>query len=129
MPLNHPIERAIVLGTSQGQDVVTVAHIPPGTRTLESNMEDKLVGRLNPPTAQGIATTTQVPISRPMAVIVNKSPFGRTYSSGSMYSIVSRQHVGHSSLGMPPWYSPRNVAPPTTASMITSLTRSSKPQT
>src|SRR5687768_16495402 len=30
---------------------------------------------------------------------------------------------------MPPWYSPRNLAPPTTTSMITSLTRSSTPQT
>src|SRR5688500_17681716 len=43
--------------------------------------------------------------------------------------MVSPLQPGHPSLGMPPWYSPRNLAAPTATSMIASLTRSSAPQT
>ena len=49
--------------------------------------------------------------------------------SCSMYTIVSPLHPGHPSVGIPPVYSPRNLAAPTATSMMASLTSISSPQT
>src|SRR6266446_10976554 len=51
------------------------------------------------------------------------------YGSCSTYAMVSPLHPGQSICGMPPRYSPRNLAAPTTTSMIASLTNISSPQT
>src|SRR6266446_5362990 len=43
--------------------------------------------------------------------------------------MVSPWHPGHPSVGMPPVYSPRNLAAPTATSLLTALTSSAAPQT
>src|SRR5262245_37527468 len=44
-----------------------------------------------------------------------------------MYTMVSPLHPGHPSVGMPPIYSPRNLAAPIATSIMTSLTSISSP--
>src|SRR5438128_11897763 len=44
-----------------------------------------------------------------------------------MYTMVSPLHPGHPSVGMPPVYSPRNLAAPTATAMMASLTSISSP--
>jgi Hsp70 protein len=51
------------------------------------------------------------------------------YGSCSTYSMVSPLHPGHPSVGIPPRYSPRNLAAPIATSMMASLTHISSPQT
>jgi hypothetical protein len=46
-----------------------------------------------------------------------------------MYAMVSPWHPGHPSAGIPPVYSPRNVAAPIATSMMASLTSISSPHT
>ena len=38
------IEGAVILGTAQGQHLIAVELIPPGSRALEPYMADELVG-------------------------------------------------------------------------------------
>ena len=51
------------------------------------------------------------------------------YGSCSTYSMVSPLHPGHPIVGIPPVYSPRNLAAPMATSMMASLTSISSPQT
>ena len=51
------------------------------------------------------------------------------YGSCSTYSMVSPLHPGHPIMGIPPVYSPRNVAAPIATSMMASLTSISSLQT
>src|SRR4051812_39311054 len=51
------------------------------------------------------------------------------YGSCSMYSMVLPLHPGHPIVGIPPIYSPRNLAASTATSPMASLTNISSPQT
>src|SRR5262249_42753274 len=65
------------------------------------------------------------PSSSPTLVNLCSGPvFGVHYT---MYTMVSPLQPGHPSVGMPPVYSPRNLAAPTATSMIASLTSISSP--
>ena len=56
IPLKDPLAGALVPGAAQRQHVIAIGQIPPGARAFEAHMADKLIGRLNPSTAQGIAS-------------------------------------------------------------------------
>src|SRR5262245_45609712 len=58
----HLIESPIILGTAQGQHLITVGFIPPGPRALEPHMTNELIRRFDAPTAQWIASATKLAI-------------------------------------------------------------------
>jgi hypothetical protein len=55
IPLEYPIERAVILGAAKRQHFIAVGLIPPGSRALEAHMTQAFVRRFDPPTAQRIA--------------------------------------------------------------------------
>ena len=61
--------------------------------------------------------------------IIQANALRASYGSCSTYSIVSPLHPGHPIVGIPPVYSPLNLAAPMATSIIASLTSISSPQT
>jgi hypothetical protein len=43
MPLEYPIERAIILGAAKRQHLIAIGLVPPGSRALEAHMTNELV--------------------------------------------------------------------------------------
>jgi hypothetical protein len=74
MTLEYLIEGAVILGTTKGQHLVTVALIPPGSRAFEPDMTDEFVRRLNPTAPQRIAASAKLTIVRPISMVVKIVP-------------------------------------------------------
>ena len=70
MTLEDLIEGAVILGTAKRQHVVAVALIPSGTRAFEPYMTNELVRRLDPTATQWIAASAQLPIVRPISMLM-----------------------------------------------------------
>src|SRR5918999_1176040 len=70
MTLGDLIEGAVILGTTKGQHLVTVALIPPGSRAFEPHMTDEFVRRLDPTAPQRIAASANLTIVRSIAMVI-----------------------------------------------------------
>src|SRR5918999_2828350 len=77
MPLKSPpfvgledsLKGAVVDGTAQGQHMVSLFEIPPGSGALQPHMTDTFVGCLDAPTADGIATLTGSAVMQPLGTV------------------------------------------------------------
>src|SRR5260221_13246153 len=69
MTRKHLIEGAVIFGTAQGQHLIAVELIPPGSRALEPHMTNELVGRLDPTATQRIAPSAKLAIVGPIPMV------------------------------------------------------------
>jgi hypothetical protein len=76
MPLKGPpfvgledsLKGAVVDGTAQGQHMVSLYEIPPGSGALQPHMTETFVGCRDAPTADGIATLTGSAVMQPLGI-------------------------------------------------------------
>ena len=81
MPLKGPpfvgledaLKGAVVDGTAQGQHVVGLFEIPQRSGALQPHMPDTLVGRLDAPTADGIAAVAGSAVVQSLGTIPQKA--------------------------------------------------------
>jgi hypothetical protein len=59
----------VVWGPAQGQHVVGLLHVPPDPRALQPYMTDGLVGRLNAPAPDGIASLAGPGVAQPLLTV------------------------------------------------------------
>ena len=67
--LEDALKGTVVDSTTQGQHVVGLLEIPPGSGALQPHMTDTLVGRLDAPTADGIAALAGAAVVQPLGIV------------------------------------------------------------
>jgi hypothetical protein len=81
MPLKSPpfvgledaLKGAVVDGTTQGQHMVGLLTIPPGSGALQPHMTDAFVRRLDAPTPDGITALPGCAVVQPLSMVAQKA--------------------------------------------------------